>query len=169
MILELLTLFTLIVATIGTTTTILIFIDKRKTELALLGSLYLQLDLIKETAEGHQTERRNNPKVIPSYYLGTIDADYYLTRLKNRIRRESSTKYVPIIKLKKELGRTKQKVENINHLLSRILDCMVGDLNPRVEEQLKEELWGTNKYYDHLNKLINSVQLEIVKIILPKS
>lgn len=157
-------LLILIITGITLVLTFLLYFEERKKQLALLRSLYLHLDLILENAKGHLTEFHQN-KNIPSYYIGCIDSDYYVTRLRNKLFQEMCyLRIIKLIKLKRNLIKSRNKVENINHLLSRILECEVSG-NTELKKKLIRELWGTNKYYDDLKNKIIITQGEIKRIL----
>jgi len=155
---------TLTFVILGTTLSFLIWRTPREANLSRLRALYLQLDMIKDSAEGSLKEYKPNTQ-LPSY-VGTIDVDYYLTRLPSKIRREWGMGNIYLSDLKINLLETKNKIENINHSLSRLIESLISGHN-ELFKALQKELFD-NTYYADLKDLASEVQHEIEKILLPR-
>jgi len=125
----------------------------------LLKSIETRLRTIHQSVNGHKKELSKNPPTIPSYFLVPLDANFYLTNLRFKIRGHETEN------LKEWLIHVSEKITNINRLIELAQDLssvqsLGTDKNPHVKE-IKDQNY---KYYKDLEHLISQLRRELIKI-----
>ena len=123
----------------------------------LLNSLVVLINEIRSNLTGHLEELSKQKPVIPSYFITSPNAYFYVSKLDSNINHQSTAI------LKKNLIEIQVKVDNINRLIELAQNAEVLSNMP-VRNLLRVELIKEKGYYSHLNNLINSLDTEKIKL-----
>lgn len=129
----------------------------------ILESIRTFVKVIREDVEGHFKELNKTPEVIPSYYITSLPATFYITNL------ASYFKGKPTENLKKILVKTQHKIENINRVVELLQEAHIHG-KKKVKVELLNELKAKDKkqrefkYHEHLKDLIMDVETELAEL-----
>lgn len=116
---------------------------KQKQILNSIDVLKLEISI---AMEGQLEELNKN--VVPSYFIPSVNAFYYISRLNSRI--DGKDTFV----LKQILMKLENKIININRLIELIQNAAVIP-NPDTYRQFVSELKKTPGYYEDLKQLLD--------------
>ena len=119
--------------------------DNREKQEMLLQSILITIKEIKDNAKGHEEELTKKKIVIPSYLLTPLPETYFIN-LDSKIKSKETKK------LKENLVRLQNKIENVNSMIKLLQQGYILHSKKNNFEQLKHEI---------LRKVIKGEELKI--------